>query len=91
MNDDFQAQLPLGLGTFPGPASWKTIDHFLQYTHPETLGRFTKYDYGTIRNQGIYGQNTPPLYSLNTTRVPVAIIYELSAAVNPPLVCSFDA
>ncbi len=61
--------LPTILNHTPSGASTKDFFHYLQMV---TSAEFHKYDFGPEQNMQIYGQTTPPLYSVEKVDLPVA-------------------
>lgn len=54
----------------------------LQYTFLEflifklvSLGQFSEYDYGPVKNMKIYGSEEPPEYNISKITTPVALFY----------------
>ena len=56
----------------PAGASTKQVIHYAQEVN---WAEFQKYDFGKADNQQIYGQETPPLYSVGNVHVPVATYF----------------
>lgn len=53
-------------------ASWKSIYHFCQVYRNK--GIFQYYDYGTEKNQRLYGSANPPEYPVENIKLPIYMI-----------------
>lgn len=68
----FQSIVPFIKSHSPAGASYK---QFFHYTQLILNHRFSKYDYGKVRNIQKYGTAIAPNYSLENCKVPVALFY----------------
>lgn len=79
----FQSIVPIIKSHTPAGASNKQFFHYGQLIENH---RFSKFDYGKVRNMHKYGGTTAPNYSLGNCTVPVALFYSaqdrLAAADN---------
>lgn len=64
--------IPVILGHLPAGASTKQMK---QYAQAVASQEFTKYDYGSVINQRVYGSSQPPQYQMHKVQVPVALYY----------------
>lgn len=77
----FQSQIPLFYSHTPSPTSTRTLSHIAQLIN---TGVFKEYDFGVSHNLLKYNLTTPPKYSLQNTKNPVALFYGPNdAVVNP--------
>lgn len=61
-------RLPVVMAHFPAGTSTKNLIHYEQYIKK---AEFKQFDYGSRKNQVIYGQKTPPFYDLAKITFPV--------------------
>ncbi|XP_039294921.1 lipase 1 isoform X2 [Nilaparvata lugens] len=59
------------LAITPVGTSWKVAQHYFQLMES---GAFRQFDYGSPKNQRLYGQEVPPDYDLEKFKVTVALI-----------------
>ncbi|XP_059093434.1 lipase 3-like [Tigriopus californicus] len=65
------SMIPFYLDHLPGGTSTQTFVHYAQLFLDKD--RFARYDYGPVRNQLEYGQDTPPEYDLSKVSAPTAL------------------
>ncbi|XP_049535775.1 lipase 1-like [Anopheles darlingi] len=73
--------VPILLGHTPAGAATKQVVHFAQGVRSK---RFMHYDYGKLRNLGIYGKMSPPEYNLTQISVPIVMYYGLNDLLAAP-------
>ncbi|KAH8865574.1 Lysosomal acid lipase/cholesteryl ester hydrolase [Schistosoma japonicum] len=65
-------RLPLIIAHSPAGTSIKNLVHFSQMINSHLLQKF---DYGQYLNRHIYGQNNPPIYTLERFNIPTVIYH----------------
>ncbi|XP_077509467.1 gastric triacylglycerol lipase-like isoform X2 [Amblyomma americanum] len=70
-----KTRLPVLVSHTPAGTSVRNMAHYAQLVLSE---RFQKFDFGTTRNQVLYGQDTPPEYNLSRVSAPVALYWSRS-------------
>ena len=63
--------IPIFMSQLPAGASSTTFVHFAQLFR--NGGKFTKYDYGALKNLVVYGSSSPPEYDLDLVKVPTML------------------
>lgn len=65
-------KLPIIFTHINSGSSSKQINHYLQEINS---GKFSQYDYGTLKNLEVYAKEVPPVYEVGRVTCPIAIIY----------------
>ncbi|XP_075230220.1 lipase 3-like [Lycorma delicatula] len=70
--------IPFYFSSVLSGTSLKTAVHLSQLIKTE---KFQLYDYGSLKNQKIYGSYTPPTYKIEQIQTPIALLYGTNDAI----------